>query len=66
MPRSSRPGIVPTTLRITRRIARPMVAFDRQPGPNRLSPALKSSRLAMGPLTMISTAALPVEVAGPW
>jgi hypothetical protein len=52
-------------LRITRRTARPTVALERQPGEKRLSPELKSSRFAMGPLTIVSTAALPVEVAGP-
>src|SRR5205807_2303116 len=36
-----------------------------QRGPNRLSPALTSSALAMGPLTIISTPAPPVDVPGP-
>ena len=57
--------MVPITLRITRRTARPTVALERQPGPKRLSPQLKSSRRAMGPLTIISTPAPPVDVAGP-
>ena len=59
------PGIEPHTLRMTRRTARPMVRLARQPGPKRLSPALMSSSRAIGPLTIISTAAPPVEVPGP-
>src|SRR5262250_2951350 len=45
------------TLRITNRTARPVVALLRQPGPKRLSPELKPRRAAMGPLTILSTAA---------
>ena len=54
--RSSRPGRVPMTLRITSRSARPMAALARQPGPKRLSPWLRSNSCAMGPFTTASTA----------
>ena len=57
--------MVPMTFRMTRRTARPMVALARQPGPNRLSSQLISSRRAMGPLTMTRGPAPPVDVAGP-
>src|SRR5260370_1329143 len=60
------PGGEPQTFRMIRRIARPIVRLARQPGPNRLSPALMSSSRATGPLTIMSTAAPAVEVPGPW
>ena len=66
VPRSSVPGMEPQTLRITRRTARPIVRLARQPGPKRLSPALMSSARAIGPLTIMSTAAPAVDVPGPW
>ena len=59
------PGPRAATLRMTRRSARPIVRFARQPGPKRLSPALMSSSRVIGPLTTIRTAAPPVEVPGP-
>jgi len=64
-PRSRSPGREPQTLRMTRRRARPMVRFARHPGPKRLSPQLMSSSRAIGPLTIMRTAAPPVDVPGP-
>jgi hypothetical protein len=46
----------------TRRIARPIVAFARQPGPNRPRPQLMRSRSTIGPLTMMSGAPACVVV----
>jgi len=58
--------MVPMVLRMISLTARPMVAFARQPGPNRLWPQFMSSSRAIGPFTIISTAEPPVLVAGPW
>jgi hypothetical protein len=54
----------PQTFRITNRTARPIVRFDRQPGPNRFSPELISNSRAIGPLTIIRTAGPDVVVLG--
>src|SRR5436190_20827621 len=59
--RSRKFGIDRHTLRITSRKARPMVAFDRQPGPKHPALELTSSSLRTGPL-MITACAAPDNV----
>ena len=61
MARSRKFGTDRHTLRITSRRARPMVAFERQPGPKHPALLLTSSSLRMGPL-MITAWAAPDSV----
>src|SRR5229473_3546140 len=56
------PATSPPILRSTSWTARPMVAFARQPPPNRLPPELISSSSAIGPLTMSSGVVVLVAV----
>ena len=50
----------------TSRIARPMVALGRKPGPNRFGPLLSPRLCRIGPLTMSSCADPPVLTEAPW
>src|SRR5262245_42971020 len=61
---SSTPGRQSRQLSRTRRSTRPIVAFARTPGPNRLVLALRPSRAVIGPLTITISAEPPVLVAG--
>ena len=49
--------MAPVTLIMTRRMARPMVALARWPGPNTLTPEFRARSFVAGPLTTASTAA---------
>ena len=57
------PGIPSVTLMMIRRTALPTVALARQPGPKTLTPELKPSALAIGPLTTLSGAGPRVQAA---
>jgi hypothetical protein len=57
--------VAPKQLSVISRIARPIVAFARQPGPKTLPPALKPRRWRIGPLTTTSVADPPVLVIAP-
>ena len=57
---SAMPGTMRNTFRTIRRTARPIVAFARFPGPNRLTPAFMPISSTIGPLTMSSGADPPV------
>ena len=54
---SSSPGIAPITLIAMSRIARPIVALARRPGPKMLTPEFRPICRPMGPLTTIRIAA---------
>src|SRR5213593_1670217 len=53
-------GLAPPRLRMTRRSARPIVAFALMLPPKQAVPPLMPSRPAIGPLTMMTGAAPPV------
>ena len=57
--RSNRPGIEAQAFISISRMALPMVALARFPGPNRLPLELMSNSREIGPLTMTRTAAPP-------
>ena len=57
--RSNSPGMDAHAFIRMRRIARPMVALARLPGPNRFAPEFMPISSATGPLTITSTAAPP-------
>ena len=60
------PGTPPPTLSSTRRIALPIVALARLPGPKRLQPAFIPTACRIGPLTMTSGAAMCVVACMPF
>ena len=63
---SETPGISPPMFSSINRMARPIVAFARFPGPKTFAPELRHSVFASGPLTMSTIAEPPVLLAGPW
>ena len=60
------PGRLPSTLMWISRMARPMVALGRKPGPNRFGPLFSPRASRIGPLTMSNCADPPVLTEAPW
>ena len=54
---SSTPVTAPVTLEMISRIARPIVALARLPGPKRLTPEFIPNSRVIGPFTTVSVAA---------
>ena len=63
---SEMPGSIWNTLRRISRVARPIVALGRLPGPNRLTSEFMPISSASGPLTISSGADPPVLAVEPW